>query len=56
MLFQEKSTSDIVKSLEGEIAKALSEIQCADRDLKQAQARMKFLLAAIHYLKEDLKI
>jgi len=54
MLFDDKTIAEILKSLEGESAKALVEIQCAERDIKQAQARIRFLLAAIHYLKERI--
>ena len=54
MLFDDKSVQDILKSLESESAKTLSELHCAQEDIKQAQARLKFLLAAVHYLKERI--
>jgi len=52
MIFDSQSNSDIIRSLEGEAAKSRAELQCAENDIKQAQARIKFLLAAIHHLKQ----
>ena len=58
MIFDNKSDDDIFRSIEAELAKALSETRCAKKDLEQAEVRMKFALATIHYLKqryEDMK-
>ena len=58
MLFDSKTDDEIFRSIEGEVAKALSELRCARKDLEQAEVRMKFALATIHYLKqryEDMK-
>lgn len=58
MIFDDKPTEEVLRSLEGEVAKTLSEIRCAKNDLAQAESRMKFALATIHYLKNrenDLK-
>ncbi len=54
MIFDDKSLSELLRSLEGEAAKAQNELECAEGDLKQAQARLKFILAAIHYLKQRI--
>lgn len=54
MIFDEKTLSELLRGLEGEAAKSQSELECAERDLKQAQARLKFILAAIHYLKQRI--
>jgi len=51
MLFDEHSVEDLLKSLEGEVAKASSEITHAQQDLEKAQNRQKFILALIHHLK-----
>jgi hypothetical protein len=58
MIFDDKTNDEIFRSIEAEVAKALAELRCAKRDLEQAEVRMKFALATVHYLKqryEDLK-
>lgn len=58
MDFYDHSITDILKSLEGEIAKTLNEIRHAQDDLEKAENRQKFNLAVIHHLKlryEDMK-
>ena len=58
MIFDDKPTEEVLRSLEGEIAKALAEIRCGKNDLQQAESRLKFALATVHYLKDranDLK-
>jgi hypothetical protein len=52
MIFDDKTDMDILRSIEGEVAKSLSEIRCAKKDLEQAEVRMKFALATVHYLKQ----
>lgn len=52
MIFDDKPTEEVLRSLEGEVAKTLSELRCAKTDLAQAESRMKFCLATIHYLKD----
>ena len=52
MIFDDKTDDEIFRSIEAETAKALSEIRCAKKDLEQAEVRMKFALATIHYLKQ----
>jgi len=58
MIFDDKTDDEIFRSIVAEIAKALSEIRCAKKDLEQADVRMKFALATVHHLKqryEDIK-
>lgn len=54
MIFDKLDTSDILKSMEAEAAKTLSELKCARRDLEQADARLRFLLSTIHHLKDKI--
>lgn len=58
MDFYDHNITDILKSLEGEVAKSISEIRHAQDDLEKATNRMKFILAVTHHLKqryEDMK-
>ena len=58
MIFDAKTEDEIFRSIEAEVAKAFAELRCAKKDLEQAEVRMKFALATVHYLKqryEDLK-
>lgn len=52
MIFDDKTDKEILRSIEGEVAKALSELRCARKDLEQSEVRMKFALATVHYLKQ----
>jgi hypothetical protein len=52
MIFDDKTNDEIFRSIEGEVAKALAELRCAKKDLEQAEVRMKFALATVHYLKQ----
>lgn len=54
MIFDKLTTFEILKSMEAEAAKCFSEIKCARSDLDQADARMRFLLSTIHYLKDKI--
>jgi hypothetical protein len=51
MLFDEHGVEDLLKSLEAEIAKTISEVKHAQEDLDKAMNRQKFILALIHHLK-----
>lgn len=46
------TTQDLLRSLEAESAKALSEIRTIESDLDKVRGRLSFLLAVIHILKE----
>lgn len=52
MIYDNKTDDEILRSIEAEIAKALAEMRCAKKDLEQAEVRMKFSLATVHYLKQ----
>jgi len=54
MIFDKLSIEDILKSMEAEAAKCVAEIKCSRKDLEQADARMRFLLSTIHYLKDKI--
>ena len=55
-IWNNKSTKEILQSIESEVAKAQNEIKCAEGDIRKAQNRIAFTLSAIHNLKNrDLK-
>mgnify|MGYP003139155744 FL=1 len=45
-------TTDLVKSLESELAKAQNELKCAHGDINKISNRVTFCLSAIHSLKK----
>jgi hypothetical protein len=51
MRFEEYEVSELLQSLEAELAKGLSEIRHAQADLDKAESRYNFALALLHYLK-----
>lgn len=55
MFFDKLTTAEILQSLEAEAAKGLSELKCLKKDCEQIDARMRFILSAIHYLKMDFQ-
>jgi hypothetical protein len=54
MLFDELSDEQILRSMIAEAAKTIAELKCARRDLEQADARLRFLLSAIHHLRDKI--
>jgi len=52
MQLEDYSTSDLLRSLEAECAKALNELRTAQNDVDKANSRLRFILAVIHILKE----
>jgi hypothetical protein len=54
MNFNDHSSEDLLKSLEAEVAKTISEMRHAQEDLDKAQNRQKFILALVHYLKQRI--
>lgn len=46
------SVEQLLATLEAEAAKSLGEIKCAQGDLEKANARLRFILAVIHTLKD----
>ena len=53
MRFEDYTLSELVSSLEGELAKASNEIAHAQSDLYKVENRQRFILALIHYIKES---
>lgn len=53
MIFEKLSYEDILKSLEAEVAKSMAELRCLRKDAEQIDARLRFVLSAIHFLKEN---
>ena len=51
-IWETKTTQEILKSLEGEIARAQNEIRCAKGDLDKAQGRLQFSLSALKHLND----
>jgi len=51
-IWENHSTTEILKSIEQEIAKAQNEINCAHKDIEKAKRRIAFSLTAIHYFKK----
>lgn len=53
----DKTTSELLRSLLAEIAKATNEIRCADADVKKAQNRLSFALVIVNSLiqRQDFK-
>ena len=55
-IWTSKTTLEILKSMEAEIAKAQNELRCAKGDVEKASSRIAFCLSAIHSLKDrDIK-
>jgi hypothetical protein len=55
-LLDDKTDSELLKSLLEEVAKASSELRCAQQDMKKAQSRLSFVLVLTNQLinrKED---
>lgn len=54
MIFDKLTQDEILKSLEAEVAKSISELKCLRKDGEQIDARLRFVLSAIHYLKNQV--
>jgi hypothetical protein len=48
---QDYSRSDLLQSLEAEIAKSLNELRCLQGDAEKISARLRFAMAALHICK-----
>jgi len=55
-IWNDLNHSEILKTLEMELAKAKNELQCAKRDVEKTNNRVNFMLSAIHHLQKDMKI
>jgi len=51
-IWNNHTPTEILKSLEGEVAKAQHEIKCAEKDLLKAQGRLQFALSGLHNLQD----
>ncbi len=52
MIFDDKTDKEIYASILAEAAKAVNELRCSQRDVNQADVRLKFILAAINHLQQ----
>jgi len=52
MDLRDYSDTDLLKSLEAEVAKSLNEIKTAQGDIDKIKGRLRFALAVIHILKD----
>lgn len=52
MDFNDLSRKDIIDSLVAETAKALNEVRHAQDDLNKADSRLRFILAALHNVRQ----
>lgn len=52
MYLDKYTNEDLIKALEAESAKCIGEVKCALGDLEKALARLKFILATIHTIKD----
>lgn len=52
MIFDDKEDTELYASILAEAAKAVAELRCAQRDINQADVRLKFILAAINHLQQ----
>jgi len=55
MLFDKLTTEELLRSMEAEAAKALSELKCLRKDAEQIDARLRFLLSVIHHMKDKIQ-
>lgn len=51
-IWEKHSTTEILQSLEMELAKAQNELRCAEADVVKAKNRMAFVISAVHHLKD----
>jgi hypothetical protein len=52
MHFEDFSVEQLILSLEGEVAKTISEMRHAQQDLDKAENRQRFILALLHHIKQ----
>ena len=52
MRFEDLTRAELLQVLEAELAKALSELKSSQNDIDKANARIRFILAAVHNLKD----
>lgn len=54
MFFEKLTRDEILRSLEAETAKSIAELKCLRKDAEQVDARLRFILSAVHYMKNEL--
>lgn len=54
MIFDKLTDEDIILSLIAETAKSINEVKCAKKDLEQIDARLRFILSALHHMKDKI--
>ena len=52
MKLEDYNDSELLSSLEAEVAKALNELRCLQGDADKVSARLKFSLAVLHTIKD----
>ena len=52
MLYDKYSDADLLQAIEAETAKSMGEIKCALGDLDKALNRLRFIIGAVHTIKE----
>ena len=52
MRLEDYTTSELLQSIEAEIAKSLAELRCLQGDADKIGARLKFALATLHIIKD----
>ena len=52
MIFDKLTDKDILLSMIAETAKSLSEVKCLRKDAEQVEARLRFLLSALHHMND----
>lgn len=50
-VWEKHSLEEILQTLEMELAKAKSELTCAEADIRKVKNRVAFIITAIHHLK-----
>jgi hypothetical protein len=51
-VWEKLSLEEILQTLEMELAKAKSELHCAEGDIQKIKNRIAFILTAVHHLKK----
>lgn len=55
MIFDKLTDEDIILSLIAETAKSINELKCLRKDAEQLDARMRFILSALHHMKNKIE-
>lgn len=55
MIFDKITDEDIILSLIAETAKSINELKCLRKDAEQIDARLRFILSALHHMKNKIE-